>query len=581
MDSGQNDFSLKNFFTPLTTSKAIHIIVVVGFIVYLNMFFNGFVWDDLSYIIDNPEIHRFDLFKLIGQNTFNSSGYFRPLPAVYFSLMYNLFGSNAFFYHFVQFILHLVCTGLIYLFFTGFFKNWLSLLLSLTFLVHPINVESVSYIGASQSQIYLIFGLLAIKFFSSEKMLHRQVMLTHLFLFLSLFTKEVSVVFFLLIYIYRSLFKLKIPGYSYIYSFLTILIYLLIRLSVLGKFLHHMQMIPISQISLLDRLFHIPLLFFYYLKTFIYPDILVIDQIWVIKTLTLKNFYLPLVFCAVIISFLLFFGFRLYKSKKSYAGLYWFFLIWFFSAMAFLMQVFPLDMTVADRWFYLPMVGLLGLLGIFFNYHFAKIIEKRKTLLLSIFIIILSLFSLRTIVRNFNWKNQLTLYLHDLKYYDNYDLENFLGAELVAVGRIEEALVRFKKSADLNPHDTNLYNVGSVYETLKDYQNAKAYYKKTLAEPGNDPGRSPVRQLAYQGLIKLLLIYDRPEDADQYARNAVKDFPQNGTLLAYLAIIDYKLNRYESALMAAQKAVELLPNSTTQKMYQIMLEKKPLDLRLE
>ena len=58
MHEREQAFSLKNLFVPLTTLKAIHIIVIVGFIVYANMLFNGFVWDDKIYIIFNPQNHN-------------------------------------------------------------------------------------------------------------------------------------------------------------------------------------------------------------------------------------------------------------------------------------------------------------------------------------------------------------------------------------------------------------------------------------------------------------------------------------------------------------------------------------------
>ena len=37
------DIKLKGLFVPLTTVKAIHIIILAGVIVYFNMLFNGFV----------------------------------------------------------------------------------------------------------------------------------------------------------------------------------------------------------------------------------------------------------------------------------------------------------------------------------------------------------------------------------------------------------------------------------------------------------------------------------------------------------------------------------------------------------
>jgi hypothetical protein len=40
--------SFKTLFLPLTTFTAIHIIILVGLLVYGNTLFNGFVWDDTT-----------------------------------------------------------------------------------------------------------------------------------------------------------------------------------------------------------------------------------------------------------------------------------------------------------------------------------------------------------------------------------------------------------------------------------------------------------------------------------------------------------------------------------------------------
>src|SRR5438552_1741257 len=102
MDDNKPSLSLMQFFIPLTTKKAISIIVILGFIVFGNALFNGFVWDDKPFIIRNTDVHSINIAYLFSKNTFNAGGYYRPIPALYFALLYNLFGSQAFFYHFLQ-----------------------------------------------------------------------------------------------------------------------------------------------------------------------------------------------------------------------------------------------------------------------------------------------------------------------------------------------------------------------------------------------------------------------------------------------------------------------------------------------
>jgi hypothetical protein len=60
------DLSLKQFFVPLTNAKAIIFIIIIGFIIYGNALFNGFVWDDYPFILNNTDIHSFNISTLIG-----------------------------------------------------------------------------------------------------------------------------------------------------------------------------------------------------------------------------------------------------------------------------------------------------------------------------------------------------------------------------------------------------------------------------------------------------------------------------------------------------------------------------------
>lgn len=117
MPDADFDSSLKRCFVPLTTSKAITWIIVIGLIVYVNMLFNGFVWDDITYIVTNTDIRTLNIWQLFGPNYFNSLGLYRPIPEIYFALLHNLFGDTPFFYHIVQLILHIIASVLVYILF--------------------------------------------------------------------------------------------------------------------------------------------------------------------------------------------------------------------------------------------------------------------------------------------------------------------------------------------------------------------------------------------------------------------------------------------------------------------------------
>lgn len=579
MNSDQ-DISFKDLFVPITSKKAIIIIAFVGLIVYFNMLFNGFVWDDLTYIINNPEIRNFNIISLFGQNSFNSSGYFRPIPAVYFSALYNLFGNSAFFYHFFQLSLHIIDTTLLFYIFRYFFKEKIALFLSLLFLIHPINVESVAYIGASQSELLLLFGGLAFYLSLKEKLKLMDVFLVNLLLVCAILTKEVSVLFFIVIYGYRLLFKMKLQKIFYFATGFVIAAYLVIRFSSLGTFIEKMNLIPISRISFGERLINIPEIIFYYIRTFIFPARLAIDQIWTVKNITINSFYFPLFMDIICIGSLAFFLWYLFKKRNKSWKIFAFFFAWSMLGICMLLQIFPLDMTVADRWFYFPFVGLLGMLGVCSKY-FGRYLDKYKSYILAFALLLFLILSIRTIVRNSDWHTPLSLYTHDLQGYDNYDIENFLAAELVMLNRYDEALPHLKRAVKLLPHDTNLYNLGSVYEHFNKYDDAKRYYNLALHDTNFYSIHSDVRKFASEGLCRMTLLNGKSTDAKEEATKALLEFPEDGTLWGYLAIAEYNLENQKEAEKAAQNARKFLPNATTGLLLSKIKNHQPLNLKFK
>lgn len=576
MQEKEQQLTFKNLFLPLTNLKAVAIIFITGFTVFFNILFNGFVWDDLTYIINNPEMRGFNLLTLIGPNMFNSSGYFRPLPAIYFSALYDLFGTSAFFYHFPQLFLHILSTILLFFIFKKFFNQPVSLILSLIFLIHPINVESVTYIGASQNQLYFLFGGLAF-YLALGKLTAKRILLMHLFLLLAILVKETSILYFLVIYLYLWLKNKSVSKLIMLSSFISLSIYTAIRFYSLGAILVKMQRIPISQVPFDLRIVHIPVIFFYYIKTFFFPQLLVINQIWTIKNIDLNTFYFPFAMDLLFFGSILAVLYYLFKKKSKEVKLFIFFFIWFISGMAFLMQVFPLDMTVADRWFYFPMVGLLGMFGVIATHIPPKFYKKYRAIGLSVIIIILIILSARTVIRNSDWYSAITLYTLDTKAYPNYDLENSLATQLIYAGQFNQAFPHLLKSIQLLPHDTNLFNLGSVYDHTGNYKQAEYYYNKVL-DLRPDAIRAKIKQSTYEGLIKILIFHGDSKTTNPLIKQSVKEFPKDGVLWAFLAINEYTLNNYDQALFAAKKAKALFLSDLTNKLYLTILNKKPLNL---
>ncbi len=115
MADKQKPFSFKKLFVPFTSFKAAHYLILLGLLVYSNSLLNGFIGDDNSQIVNNPSIRSLSNIPLffkgstmyLEQIHATVGVYYRPMLSATYSLLYALFGTNAFFFHLFQLGLHI------------------------------------------------------------------------------------------------------------------------------------------------------------------------------------------------------------------------------------------------------------------------------------------------------------------------------------------------------------------------------------------------------------------------------------------------------------------------------------------
>lgn len=567
----QKEFSFRNYFIPLTTIKAIHWIIIIGLVVFANMLLNKFLWDDTGYIIQDTQIHNFNLVSAFAKNLYNTSTQYRPIPVLYFSLLYLFFNSNPFFYHLIQLLLHILNAILLFFLFKKFFTKKISFFITLIFLIHPLQVESVSYISSSDNPLFFLFGISALLLSFKNNITLRRITVISILIFLSVLTKETGVLFVFVILLCAALIKKRHITLFLISFIITVGIYYLLRVFEIGNQYTQLSLSPIAGLPLIERFKNIPLILFYYIKNFFYPSQLAIDQLWVVKTLDFSHFYLPLLIDCLFFLLFISLGIYVYKKHKSSFSVFLFFLIWFLFGLAFYSQVIPLDYTVADRWFYFPIVGLLGLIGVFINVVEIRV-KKSKKIIWIIASIIIILLSLQTIIRNTNWRDATTLYTHDSKVVDDYDIENNLGTEYFNAHDYPDALIHFKKSEKLFSYEVNQYNLGVVYENMHNLPKAKEYYLMILNDHYYYIDPEGFRLEAYIGLSQIYSYYYSPtENSRKFILKGLKEFPDSGDLWAALDYSDYKLHYSNKDIMDTfEKAKALLSEQKAATLYELI-----------
>lgn len=506
------------------------LIVIIGFFLYLPTLSNGFVWDDEEIILSNPQVQSLDnIPAFFSGSTFASGGgisglsgtYFRPMMLTSFAITNSFFAQKALGFHLVQIIFHLTNAVLTYLILFYIFKKfnlnefW-PLAISLIFLVHPINVEAVSYVSATQEVLFYFFAALAF-LFVLKKESPKQIFWSTTMILFSLFSKETGSVFAATIFVYLFLFeKKKILPFT-AGMVMVLVVYCFFRFGIAHVFFAEQGLATISNATFGERLLLIPKAVNYYLGNFIWPTNIAIDQQWLVKEINFSDFWGPLIFDLGFLGTLSFFGYLSYR--KGLFKLWLFFFIWFIFALGFHLQLFPLDMTVADRWFYSATVGLMGMIVLPF---------KIKWVLVGIVITILSIFSFK---RELDWHDGLTLYSRDIQKSQNvFDLENNLGVELYRVNRKDEAKIHFEKSAELLPKWwTSWNNLGVIYEDEGDFEKAEEYYRQSM--------KNASYYRAYQNYAKILYRQGKLAELKSFLENdGLIKLPYNGILrqLQYL-----------------------------------------------
>ena len=559
----EQDFSFKYLLKFLFTSIEARIIAIIGIAVFFNSLFNNFLMDDLPYIVLNPDMQGINIPQLFGGNIFNTSAYYRPIPAVYFALLHNIFGNQAFFYHLIQVSLHIVNACLVFILFKRFIGKTVSLFLALVFLIHPIQVESVAYIGASQSELFFLFGIIALLISTRHHLQGKHWLLIAIFSLFSLLTKETGFLFVLMILLFQAIFNKKRFLKFLALESIALVVYLFIRFFIGGTFLSKVDFAPIAQLTLGERLLSIPQIFFYYIKTVVYPVRLAVEQHWTVIKITEKNFYLPLFFDFLVLFFICAAGVFIYGRNRDHFKSYFLFFAWFIVGVAMIMQIFPLDMTVADRWFYFPLVGLLGMIGI--SVKLLRLQKKLyKTLAVFLVCILLLLFSLRTMVRNTNWYSGSTLYAHDiqLEEADNFVNHNNYAITLSNEGNLALALKHAERSVTLYPFEKNLVNLGWLYFQVGQREKGMKYMYKGLQAKSFPSQRNPHLhdEDTYELIARLQYIYGDAKDSALIAREGVKDYSGSARLWLLLALSEYKNQNHKQAVAAIDKAYALSPN---------------------
>ncbi len=257
--------------------------------------------------------------------------------------------------------------------------------------------------------------------------------------------------------------------------------------------------------------------------------------------------------------------------------------------------LFPVGFVVAERVLYLPSMGFCLLVAIGW-YRLRKRASSSAAakfcLVLLLLLPLLYIHAAKTVVRNSEWRDELSLFSSGLKVArGNAKLFNNVGHALEARREYEAALRYFRKAVSVQPDDIGAYiNIGRALNHLERFEDAEAAYIKAKSLlPRAKAGETFHARVAPNHLNVFLNLAtliskngSRLEEADSLYRQAISmraDYTQ-----AYINRGDIliKLNRSEEAQAVYEKALSFEADNPDllYNMGVVMLNQKKVDQAL-
>jgi len=386
------------------------ILLFVSFFTFIHAINSGFAKLDDKVMVFHKSVKNMDVKEAFVEEHF---AMYHPLVTISYAIENKLFVATPEFFHFDNMLLHCINTIFVLIIFLLLTKNFnISYIVALLFAIHPLHTEVVAWISARKDTLYSIFYLASIYFYiksldSKKEKIY--IAISFICFLLSCFSKVMAVtlpaVLILIDFYLNKLNKQKIKIYL---PFILVTIFFIIG----GIHAHYYTGFKYTEYGLFNKFlnahFHI---LFYITKLF-----LPINLYCMYPKLYSENMAVPLyVTVSPILVYLLTFFviYSLKYSKKIFFG-FSFFIITIFPCLGF----FPTGAaTMADRYMYIPLIGLAYILAEFFIYIYNKLKNKFRVLFLSIGIIIICLFIYLSFMRTIDWKNNAFRAPQNIKYY--------------------------------------------------------------------------------------------------------------------------------------------------------------------
>lgn len=485
------------------------LVACITFVIYLPALQNGFVgyWDDKT-LVSTQNIKSLDLQFWWWAINDVSTGLWYPMLWLSLAIDYAIWALNPMGYHFTNIILHTVNTFLIFILIlqllrhANYTKDNLSkkaitvgTVTSLLFGIHPLHVESVAWVSERKDVLYAFFFLSSIlaylRYVSLSSRKFNYYIFCLIFFILALMSKPmaISLPIVLLILDFYPLKRLTARNMKPVLIEKLPFILLSLMLSVITVWGHPLkgglQTLEIYTLSTRITL-AIHAYVFYMTKILLpfnlaplYPPPLRIDSftfeyIWPFAAITV-----------ITVS-----SIQLIKRNRVFLATWLYYIVTLAPVIGVLQTGVQ---VVADRYTYLPSLGLFLLIGLGVSSAFERC--SKRTIQISTIValsFVLFILGVKTVKQIAIWHDPITLWFYEIKLFPNsYIAHNNRGAAYRDEGWLLEAKEEFQTAIKLNPsYAPSHNNLGAIYYLQGEFDAAIQEFKTAIRlNPNYDKAR--------------------------------------------------------------------------------------------
>jgi tetratricopeptide (TPR) repeat protein len=456
----------------ITAAIAAAVLAVLVAAVFGGTLGNEFVFDDHDLVEGNPVVRTLDPRTHFGSHFWEQQGgtgaaylYYRPLVSLTLAVEWKLFETRPFGYHLTNLLLHAAAAFLVFLVARGLGSDVAALIAAALFAVHSAQTEAVAFVLARTDLLAACLVLLG-------AWLHARAGRASRFGAVAAFgaallSKEAAITFPALVlgiewararaagqplralWAPGSRLRAALPYYAALIAG-----YLVLRFAVLGRLLSDPSASgetwrnPVIGAGLAERLMTAVNVAFRYLQLALFPRDLSADwqfeAVPLVETPGAGTFWLPL----VVVALAAVLAVRL--ARRSPLALFG--ALTAIGAYSLVSHVaFVAPVVLAERFLYLPMVGLCALAAAAID-GLRQALRKPRVVALGIAALLVVPLAIRSRVRIADWRDDRTLFAAAVETTPRSALAwNNLGFEQLEADELEAAAVSFDEALSIAP----------------------------------------------------------------------------------------------------------------------------------